>query len=93
VPEFTGFPPRASAGLPRTQSGRHRRQAHWTADGGDAEHSFHYRAGLWYSCSTAPGRCRTKRHTTLPLIGSRRERFAEAAREGVFLCTHRQTRR
>jgi hypothetical protein len=29
----------------------------------------------------------------LPLIGTRRERLAEAAREGVFLCTHSQTRR
>src|SRR5664280_1622178 len=34
----------------------------------------------------------TKRHTTLPLIGSRRERFAEAAREGVFLCTDKTRR-
>src|SRR5664280_1715798 len=32
----------------------------------------------------------TKRHTTLPLIGSRRERFAEAAREGVFFVRTRQ---
>ena len=31
--------------------------------------------------------CPNKRHTTLPLIGSRRESFAGAAREGVFLCT------
>jgi len=32
-----------------------------------------------YSCSRTPYRCRIKRHTTLPLIGSRRERFAGAA--------------
>ena len=36
--------------------------------------------------------CPNKRHTTLPLIGSRRESFAGAAREGVFLCTDKTRR-